>query len=333
MPTSESILKEWVGSVVKKAIKESFLVEADLTTVNPIWIGTYAFVLAYNDGLAKGLFPRSQPLGMEFDSKIKNWSFSNGTVFANPNVGHLAEFYQSEAGHDLLHALTQNISQHFGAIPKFGKPQAKANKEILSAQDLERFIRWAKKTYQVDFDKLVPGTNNPDKREEMLARGEDILSYTSNRSFDRSMPQQERNMWGKIDSIAFQTLGKERRYFQQPFDHEGNPATKTTYNPTHAVEENMGNIVNDALARIFQYSGKIDDSTIKEILQSLVDSDDKKPEFEPTPHPENGRMTDKWRAYLTDLLPKFAALYNKRLAQLQATSFGKQYKRPGASSV
>lgn len=222
--------------------QEKFLKEVDLQEVNPAWMGVYAFIQAYNDGLAQGIFPRNQKLDIEFTDNFTENEFANGTLYVSPDSAPTE--YVDGPIHDILHMLTQNIVQHFQSR------------------------------------KLSPG----------------------GRGFELS----KNNIGGQWRDDYFTKSGK--------------------LVPTHGMEENVGNIVSDLIGPYVIDSRFIKNNTLKNAIQNLKEleysnyiSTHKTPESAPV---TLGSLAEKWIEYLSEVLPKFVLLYNKRLARLERTNFG-----------
>jgi hypothetical protein len=292
---------------IQEAIEEVLLAEVDLTQIPPQWMSTYAFVQAYNDGLAQGLFPRHQRMDIEFTDEKKS-QFRNGTLFVSTSELPTIGFFKYDAGHDLLHGLTQNLQPQFGTF-KSTSDVSKGNERKFSAQDLRRFFDYAQKKYGINLKQKFPIIPPSNQLQSFLKTIEPYVFSQNNLELNKE----------------FLKMTYKRDHFTQRFNPDGSFATKTQ-NPTHAVEEELGNVVSDALAKPLANNELFTPALIEEIKQGLKQYSPGG-EFGMIKSPETPRIIERWQTFLTNLLPEFSKLYNARLSRLKSTKFGaKTYK-------
>lgn len=293
-------------SQFKKLITEMVLQEIDLKSVNPNLIGAYAFVLAYNEGLAQGLFPRNQKLNIEFAGRNV---FSNGTLFVNPYVGIRKDEFYAGAGHDLLHSLTQNGQMHFSSFKKGAEvpsstTSSKNNETKAKLRTILRAFKIIKEKFGLDLFSQFPDI----KTKPVEKSYAEIMKFLSN--YNGPDGYQIRNLLSISNSNYY--------------DH-GHIDSKNPNPPTHAIEEIIGNFINDGIT-IQVFSGvEITKQTVEEILAQIENWNDNKDfynQFKFYDRKENNSIIEKWKNYVNRILPSFALLYNEKLNRLKRTKFG-----------
>lgn len=295
--------KELFG-LIAEATKQHLL-EADITKVDPMWIGTYAFVQAYNQALAAGLFPRNQKLGVEFS--LTDNGFRNGVLLISAYDRPTPRYFKSGHGHDLLHGLTQNSQPHFGTF---------RGEEAQSTNNKSSF---KKKLFNLAFKEI---------RDKF---GIDLFKRFPEVSMNKSLTQEELH---KIQIEAIKFLREEDYDAYELFNKH---TARTNYfsritskgfrrdNPTHAYEEEMGNIVSDALVPYVSGSQPIPPDLFDSLMKSLQNFEEPQ-DFRTYDHPSNEQTKQKWLTHFQKVLPEFFQLYNASLERLKRTGFGKDQK-------
>jgi hypothetical protein len=288
--------------MIAESIKKQLFAEADATKIPPQWISTYAFIQAYNDALAQGLFPRNQRMDIEFTSEPRS-QFRNGTLFASLTDTPTRDFFTYDAGHDVLHGLTQNLQPHFSTF-KSNASKSTGNSAKFSARDIKKFFEYVKNKHGFDLKREFPRIPKEDQLYNFV---QTVMRYI------------EKNLPNEVQA-AFKRFIFKRDYFTQRFDHEGE-LTDKGQNPTHAIEEEMGNIISDGIASALAANAPITPALIEELKQSL-ERYQPGGEFPMFKSPEIPRIIERWRSFLTELMPSFFKLYNSRLSRLKASKFG-----------
>lgn len=308
--------------------------EADIREVNPQTIGAYAFVLAYNEGISKGLFPRSEPISIEFHPE-SSFVLRNNTLFVPIGQTKIdLTTFSLGHGHDLGHILTQNIFKHF----QLSKTQNKGdvspgNKERLNFENVKKFYDWFKKKYDYDLSINVPP---PEKTLKKPVFMHDLREKLKREIFEESGLKISAKDEFLIRQF-FEKLSLYKGYFHnrlqwgkdnQPLIDQG---TETI---THAIEETIGNVVTDNISILLAKGLPIYPEVVREIFDKLSDiQNTEHPRFDEfKPNVAGGReqiakeQIAKWKQHFYDILPKFAELYNKKLFILKNTGYGRDYE-------
>lgn len=295
-------------SEFKKLITKMVLQEVDLTKVDRGWLGAYAFVLAYNTGLAEGLFPRNQKMNLEFIVDGKS-AFMNGTLFINANEEPEVYFFQGGPGHDMLHAITQNSQMHFASFaggarsPKLSQDISKNNTNKFGLRNLRRLSDEILEKFGIDISKEF-NLNTPKTSIEILI--DNIKKFLRN--------QDKTN--GAVNYFVVNM--QQANYYDNRHINKSKPNA-----PTHAIEEELGNLVSDSFKNVLPFSKFMSDRKLSEILEAIDSWDeDKAYEFPFYDHETNSDTIFKWKEYIKRVLPRFVELYNEKLALLSRTKFG-----------
>lgn len=297
---------------LRQLIKEAILQEIDIQRVPQVFMGVYAFVLAYNVASAAGIFPRHQPINIEFNSK--RTVFSNGTLFIDPKETPKRDQFTDGAYHDLLHGLTQNSQPVFGTFK--GGAHVPQEDEISTNNRASYQPRMVKRAFEelksigIDLsDKLPKMPSSDNKRNFELYLNKIRIELND---LPHPLWQQAFSIWNKYV------------FYGNYYNHSHKNA-KRANPPTHAIEEIIGNFVSDQLGTYLYQSAEIPMS----IMPSLEDKfnnyspvTDAK-EFPYYDHETNDQTIDRWVGHLRDVLPKFIKIYNQKLAMLKRTKFGK----------
>lgn len=318
------------------------LFEADLKKINPSIKGVYAFILAYNK-LVGTLFRK--PLYIEFDERYKKPLLSGRTFFVSPTLAIPEMNYSAGALHDLLHGITQNIIETFSKYREIN-PELKTHikrpydaiavgdKTLFNQQNQSRFTF---KNYKVAIEeirkvvKVIPPVYEPSyvitdiphsikklsKQDRQLA----LSDFLKQKIFD--LDKQIQIPFGIVTRFG-DLMGKD--YFRQK---TSNNNIETSYgsvssNPTHRIEEDIGNFVSDYFGYSVQNSWPIEDpnklySEIMEKVQSKID------DYSTRDNKQNSlKQVNKWKEYFIKILPPLFQEYNNQLNKLDRTLLGSE---------
>lgn len=296
-------------------ITKTILKEVDARKIPRYWIGTYAFVLAYNQGLKEGLFPRHQPIEIEFVFGSKS-IWANGVMTINIVDRPYEDFFKTGPGHDLLHGLTQNSQPHFGTFPKNDLSVSTGNKTDYRYRNVKRAFDVIKQKHGVDLAAVFPKNSYKGNIEDFIEK--DVKGYIATmvkQARKGDIFSREFKKWDNIE-YDFDKITRPSNYFSNNHIQKGGKN-----NPTHAIEEEIGNVVSDQFARFLANSEPIEKRTVSYILNLVNDWDEAK-EFGYYNHPSNDDTILRWKEHMGNVLPRFIELYNQKLAMLAKTSIG-----------
>lgn len=325
-------LEQLIQEVLEQEL--SIIKEADIRQVHPKTMGAYAFVLAYNDGIAKGLFPRSEPVAIAFSDQTDSFDLRGNTAYFPVGSGATvinSDTYIGGSGHDLMHLITQNLFKHFQKRDSAGAlGSSKNNKSKLNQKGFEQIDKMFA-AIGVDMKKELRMDKMPEKYSQashMKIQMQNILDYHKDKF--QSLSDYSRF------SENIKALKHTVNYFDSPIEREKGTDKALDRNGdqhiTHSVEENMGNIVSDVLAPHVSSGEPFTAGVLKVALDRMDAVEDTSHERFGEFQPNDAGLGDiaiqqieKWKSYFHKMLPAFADLYNKRLATLKKTQYGKQY--------
>lgn len=263
------------------------LFEADLKQIHPSLKGIYAFYLAYNS-LVGPIFRKQ--LNLEFDNNIKSGGlFSRNTIFLNPNIKFEGlQSCESDACHDMLHMITQNIVERFsktrtadddfpnittlsGTNKKLYSPN---NQQRISVVHYKQIIETLRNKVKIsikpewEIESLILQTKEKvksleEKYKRQLSKKEIIIVFSS--FAEKAFKEIRKENYG--NSVVFYLIagfaGTKNTFtdftpsYKAFFDlsqEEMERAVqgslkKAEHNVTGAVEENMGNVLSDIFAQ------------------------------------------------------------------------------------
>jgi hypothetical protein len=300
---------------LSEMITRAILQEVDARKIPRWWFGTYAFVLAYNQGLKEGLFPRNQPIEIEFTVGQKNiWANGMLTIdITSPRPNR--DFFTGGPGHDLLHGLTQNSQPHFGTFPKNDLSVSTGNKSDYRYRNIKRAFDSIKKDFGVDLTTVFGKNSYTGEVEDFTKKIESYLLKKTREAQGEDLSSDDTDKWEKI-YYRFDSFTRPSNYFSNNHIKKGGKN-----NPTHAIEEEIGNVVSDQLASFLANSEPIDRQVVAFILDQ-VDRWEEASEFGFYDNPSNEKTIQRWKQHMRNVLPRFVAIYNQKLAMLEKTNLG-----------
>lgn len=309
---------------LREAIREALIIkEVDVKNIDRRWKGAYAFAMAYNKAMAMGLFPRSQPLNIEFSRKFLQHSFKNNTLYVIPTIPPSRGFFITGPGHDFTHILSQNLIQHFHKkTSEF--PSGKMNKSFISLKDIKRFLNLIKQELGFDLLKKFPIKLEDLQKNDQLRRewGEKIFIFFEDLMHKADSPG-EKEEYGNLMKIFSDNIMQSRDGWVTRFDPEGNLYNKRRSTPGHAFEEEMGNEVGEKMAMHLANGLPVEQAELEEMLNEIRDYALRNRGSMDIADAQIRKNTiQKWVSHFEEILPKFIGIYNNTLAMLDKTKFG-----------